>query len=105
MKFPLEVSRDSTTSGERASAGREGKWRGLLQCDVMLRLTGIFTTRSADLQVALRGGDPSAFPFKSELSLAPLLRFWEKKFGDDTSSKGVFVRTVREQVTQVPELL
>ena len=71
----------------------------------MLRLTGTFTTRSADLQTALRGGDPSAFPFKSELSLIPLLRFWEKKFGDDTSSKGVFVRTVRDQVTQVPELL
>src|SRR6266581_7628040 len=70
----------------------------------MLRLTGTFTPRSTDLQTALRG-DPHGFPFRSELSLVPLLRFWEKKFGDDTSSKGVFVRTVREQVSQVPELL
>ena len=70
----------------------------------MLRLTGTFTPRSADLQTALLG-DPHGFPFRSELSLVPLLRFWEKKFGDDTSSKGVFVRTVREQVSQVPELL
>ena len=70
----------------------------------MLRLTGTFTPRSAELQVALKGG-PDGFPFKSELSLVPLLRFWEKKFGDDTSSKGVYVRTVRDQVTQVPELL
>src|SRR5512138_2024378 len=70
----------------------------------MLRLTGTFTPRSADLQTALKG-DPNSFSFKSELSLLPLLRFWEKKFGDDTSSKGVFVRTVRDQVSQVPELL
>jgi GAF domain len=70
----------------------------------MLSLTGTFTPRSCDLQAALKA-DPSGFPFKSELSLVPLLRFWEKKFGDDTSSKGAFVRTVREEVKQVPELL
>src|SRR6058998_1952791 len=70
----------------------------------MLRLTGTFTPRSTDLQTALRG-DPQGFPFQSELSLVPILRFWEKKYGDDTSSKGAFVRTVREQVSQVPELL
>ena len=70
----------------------------------MLSLTGTFTPRSADLQEALKA-DPNGFPFKSELSLVPLLKFWEKKFGDDTSPKGAFVRTVREQVSQVPELL
>jgi hypothetical protein len=68
-----------------------GSTRGLLE-------------RSADLQAALKT-DPDSFPFKSELSLAPLLAFWAKKFGDDASPKGVFVRTVREQVKQVPELL
>jgi GAF domain len=70
----------------------------------MLSLTGTFEPRSADLQAALKA-DPNGFPFKSELSLMPLLRFWEKKFGDDTSPKGAYVRTVREQVKQVPELL
>ena len=60
--------------------------------------------RTADLQAVLKTS-PDSFPFKSELSLAPLLAFWTKKYGDDTSAKGAFVRTVREQVEQVPELL
>src|SRR5438132_7083707 len=60
-------------------------------------------SHSADLQAAVNG-DPNAFPFKSELSLVPLLAFWAKKFADDTSPKGAFIRTVREQVKQVPEL-
>ena len=60
--------------------------------------------RSADLQSALKT-DPDSFPFKSELSLAPLLAFWRKKFSDDTSAKGAFIRTVQEQISQVPELL
>jgi hypothetical protein len=60
--------------------------------------------RTADLQAVLKT-TPDSFPFKSELSLVPLLTFWAKKFGDDTSAKGAFVRTVREQVEQVPELL
>src|SRR5437867_3727923 len=58
---------------------------------------------AADLQAAVNG-DANAFPFKSELSLVPLLAFWAKKFADDTSPKGAFIRTVREQVKQVPEL-
>src|SRR5439155_23975622 len=60
--------------------------------------------RSADLQALT--ANPSAFPFKTELSLAPLFDFWARKFDDDSSSaKGAFIRTVREQVKQVPELL
>ncbi|MGH7345787.1 MAG: hypothetical protein ACREK4_12810, partial [Candidatus Rokuibacteriota bacterium] len=70
----------------------------------MLASTRGLLERSADLQAALRT-DPNSFPFKSELSLAPLLTFWGKKFGDDTTAKGAFIRTVREQITQVPELL
>jgi GAF domain len=68
-----------------------GSTRGLLE-------------RTADLQAVLKTS-PDSFPFKSELSLVPLLTFWDKKFGGDTSAKGAFVRTVREQVEQVPELL
>src|SRR5881296_916562 len=71
---------------------------------VMLSLTQSLPARSADLQAALHA-DPNGFPFKTELSLAPLLAFWGKKFGDDTSAKGTFVRMVREQVKQVPELM
>jgi hypothetical protein len=62
------------------------------------------TPRSADLHLAIESG-PAGFPFKSELSLAILFEFWQKKYGDDTSAKGVFMRTVREQVRQVPELM
>jgi len=70
----------------------------------MLGSTRGLLERSSDLQVALKT-DPDSFPFKSELSLAPLLAFWGKKFSDDTSAKGAFIRTVREQISQVPELL
>ncbi|HKQ66849.1 MAG TPA: GAF domain-containing protein [Methylomirabilota bacterium] len=62
------------------------------------------TPRSADLNLAIKSG-MGGFPFKSELSLAPLFEFWAKRYGDDTSPKGVFMRTVRDQVRQVPELL
>src|SRR2546428_1512749 len=72
--------------------------------NAMLSLSQSFRPGSADLRAALHG-DPNGFPFKSELSLAPLLAFWAKKFGDDTSAKGTFVRMVREQVKQVPELM
>ena len=51
-------------------------------------------SRSADLQAALRA-DRTAFPFRTELSLAPLLNFWAQAFGDDTSPKGAFARMVR----------
>jgi GAF domain len=70
----------------------------------MLGSTRGLLERSADLQSALKT-DPDSFPFKSELSLAPLLAFWRKKFSDDTSAKGAFIRTVQEQISQVPELL
>jgi GAF domain-containing protein len=62
------------------------------------------TPRSADLNLAIKAG-MGGFPFQSELSLAPLFEFWQKRYGDDTSPKGVFMRTVRDQVQQVPELL
>ena len=68
-----------------------GSTRGLLE-------------RTADLQTSLKGTAES-FPFKSELSLVPLLNFYAKKYIDDSSAKGAFVRTIREQVEQVPELL
>jgi hypothetical protein len=60
--------------------------------------------RSADLQAAIKG-DHDGFVFKSELSLVPLLEFWVQECGDDASAAGDFVRMVREQIKQVPELL
>ncbi|MBI2491452.1 MAG: hypothetical protein HYV94_05040, partial [Candidatus Rokubacteria bacterium] len=58
----------------------------------------------ADIQAAL-ASDPRGFPFRSELSLAPLVAFWEQAFGDHDSVKGAFARMVRAEVEKVPELL
>src|SRR5207244_2480691 len=44
-------------------------------------------------------------PFRTELSLAPLLAFWARAFGDDTSREGTFARTIREETEKAPELL
>jgi GAF domain-containing protein len=44
-------------------------------------------------------------PFQTELSLAPLLNFWAKRFGDDTSVKGTLAQTIREAAEKAPELL
>ena len=44
-------------------------------------------------------------PFRTELSLAPLVAFWARTFGDDTSIKGTFARTIREATEAAPELL
>jgi GAF domain-containing protein len=55
---------------------------------------------SADLQSALRG-----FPFRCELSLAPLIAFWTQTSAHDGSAKGTLARLVREEVEKAPELL
>ena len=44
-------------------------------------------------------------PFRTELSLEPLVAFWARTFGDDTSLKGTFARTIREATEAAPELL
>src|SRR5436309_9386857 len=44
-------------------------------------------------------------PVRTELSLAPLLAFWARAFGDDTSLEGTFARTIREETEKAPELL
>jgi hypothetical protein len=62
------------------------------------------TRRATDLELARRA-DADAFPFRCELSLAPLVAFWTRTFGDDDSVKGTFVRMVREGVERAPELL
>ena len=61
-------------------------------------------SRSADLQAALHA-DARGFPFRTELSLAPLLNFWAQAFGDDQSPRGAVARIVREEAEKVPELL
>jgi hypothetical protein len=58
---------------------------------------------SADLRTALTT-DPQGFPFKTELSLAPLISFWSRQFGNPLSPKGRFARIVSEEAEKAPEL-
>ncbi len=50
-------------------------------------------------------GDLPEFPFRTELSLEPLLAFWAEEFGNVLSPKGRFASIVREEVEKAPELL
>ena len=56
-----------------------------------------------DLQTALTGaaGD---FPFRSEISLKPLIDFWTRT-ADGGSAKSALARLVGEEVKKAPELL
>ncbi len=58
---------------------------------------------SSDLQVALEA-DSQGFPFTIELSLAPLISFWSRQFGNPLSPKGRFARIVSEEAEKAPEL-
>src|SRR5262245_26835777 len=44
------------------------------------------------------------FPFARELSLAPLIRFWDKVVAPADSLRGMFVRTLQTAVREAPEL-
>jgi hypothetical protein len=59
---------------------------------------------AADLQSSL-GADAKSFPFRCELSLAPLVAFWTKPSGDDRSTRGTIARIVADEVQKAPELL
>jgi hypothetical protein len=47
--------------------------------------------------------DRAAFPFKVELSLEPLVRFWTSCIDDETTS-GVIARVLRDRLDKAPEL-
>src|SRR5688572_1006045 len=59
--------------------------------------------RTADLQTAL-ADDLTGDPFRTELSLKPLIDFWTRMAGED-SPKGAVARVIAEQVQKTPELL
>jgi GAF domain-containing protein len=59
---------------------------------------------SADLQSSLHV-DPKGFPFRSELSLAPLIAFWSQMSTRQDSAKGALARIVGQEVAKAPELL
>ena len=60
------------------------------------------TGRTSDLQTAL-ADDLAGVPFRTELSLKPVIDFWTRMAGED-SPKGAVARVIAEQVRRVPEL-
>src|SRR5438874_1764595 len=61
----------------------------------MASVTKNLSSGSAGLEPTI-GDQIKPIPFRTELSLAPLLAFWARAFGDDTSLEGTFARTIRE---------
>ena len=60
-------------------------------------------SRSADPQPA-PAADPKAFPFRCELSLAPLITFWTQTSAYHEFGRGPLPGIVREKVRQAPGL-
>ena len=58
----------------------------------------------SEIQAALREG-PQGFPFRSELSLAPLIAFWTKTSADGPPGRAALARIVAEQLERATELL
>src|SRR5256884_6157762 len=70
----------------------------------MASVTKNLSSGSAGLERTI-GDKIKPIPFRTERSLAPLLAFWARAFGDDTSLEGTFARTIREETEKAPELL
>ena len=60
-------------------------------------------TGSTDVQAAL-ASDLYGLPFRTELSLKPVIDFWTRMAGKD-SAKGALARIITEEVAKAPELL
>jgi hypothetical protein len=59
--------------------------------------------KSSDLQSALNA-DPRGFPFRCELSLAPLITFWTQASAYHEFGRGPVPEIVREKARKAPEL-
>src|SRR5947208_1264862 len=70
----------------------------------MTKMTKTLSVGSAGVDATV-SVEIKPIPFRTELSLAPLLAFWARTFGDDTSLEGTFARTIREATEAAPELL
>lgn len=44
------------------------------------------------------------FPFRTVLSLVPLIKYWDRKLSDGTSTKSAMVATIHEELKKAPEL-
>jgi hypothetical protein len=57
----------------------------------------------SDIQFALQAG-PQGFPFRTELSLAPLIAFWTRTGADQPPAKAALSRIVADELEKAPEL-
>ena len=64
---------------------------------------GSVTSGSAAVVVAI-GRDPTAFPFRCELSLTPLITFWTQLSANHEFGRGPIPGLVREKARAAPEL-
>ena len=64
-------------------------------------MSELHVPESAQVAVTTRVDE---FPFRTELSLAPLIRYWEHEIADGCSVLASVARTVLDQVAQAPEL-
>jgi len=69
----------------------------------MASLPQSLQSSSVDVQGAVED-NPKGFPFRTELSLAPLQSFWSSEFGNVLSPKGRFAGIVQEEAEKAPEL-
>src|SRR5438445_582631 len=70
----------------------------------MASVTKNLSSGSAGLEPTI-GDQIKPIPFRTELSLAPLLAYWARAFGDDTSLDGTCARTIPEGTEKAPEAL
>jgi hypothetical protein len=62
--------------------------------------------RSSDLRATFQTSAAWGFPFRTELSLVPLIDFWTRKAATTgtSSTQGTFARLVEDELTRAPEL-
>jgi GAF domain-containing protein len=63
----------------------------------------MLVSRPSDFRSAV-AEDPGGLPFRVELSLAPLVRFWGEAFSEDGSARAGLAAIMRREVETAPEL-
>src|SRR5437764_14726530 len=91
------------TTGTRMPAPPAGSLGGRIDPMAQQDRIAFARTGSTDLQRAL-AEDIGGVPFRTELSLKPVIDFWTRMEGKD-SAKGVVARVITDEVEMEPVLL
>src|SRR5213593_2782206 len=90
------------TTGTRMPAPPAGSSGGRIDPMAQQDRIAFARTGSTDLQTAL-AEDIGGVPFRTELSLKPVIDFWTKMAGED-SPRGAVARVIAEHVSKAPAL-